>query len=89
MIPVFVGVVVLLLAVTVVKAVQKSGNTPYFLAYFAVVLAGFYGMVSIGSILELLKDHPVEACLSTVIGVVSLKVAGWGLNVFKQMQMEA
>lgn len=89
MIPVFVGVGVLLLAVTVVKAVQKSDNTPYFLAYFVVVLAGFYGMVSIGIIIDLVKDHPIEAVLSAVMGVISLKVAGWGLNVFKQMQMEA
>lgn len=86
---VLVGVAFLFLAVATVKAVEAKGTKPYFIAYFVVVLAGFYGMISIGRIIDLLKDYPVEAGLSAVMGIISLKIASWGLNTFKRIQMEA
>lgn len=89
MFSVLAGVVFLFLAVATVKAVEAKGTQPYFLAYFIVVLAGFYGMISVARIIDLLKDHPVEAGLSAAIGAISLKIASWGLNTFKRMQMEA
>lgn len=89
MVYVLVGVILIFLAVTVVKVVEAKGTRPYFLAYLVVILAGFYGMVSVGRILDLLKDYPLEALHSALVGVISLKVAHWGLTLFGRMQAEA
>lgn len=90
MLSVLVGSAFLFLVAAIVKMIEVKGKPPYFLAYLIVILAGFYGMISISNIIDLLIAHnPLDAGMSLVMGVVALKVTYWGLNTFKHLYMEA
>jgi hypothetical protein len=86
---VLVGVLWLFVVVSLVRTLDSRNVRPYLLSYMAVILTGFYGMVGITNFFfPMLLTNPVEAALNGALFIAALRVAYWGLNTFKRLQVQ-